>query len=605
MRRHPILTPLAAVLPLAALIATLPLWLQGPSCGHDFAFHLQSWLDAAAQFRHGTLAPEWAFSAAYNAGEPRFLFYPPLSWTLGALLTMLFPIAVVPALYTLLALTAAGLSMFRLARHFATTNAALLVATLYLANPYMLFNAFERTAYAELLAAAWLPLLLLAALRARPSMLELALPIALLWLTNAPAAVIGCYALAVIVILRLAIESFSPPQHPRTILRTAAAYLGGTLLGLTLPAFYLLPAAHERRFVQIAMAIIPNIRFQDNFLFGHDGDAIHDAVLHTASLISLGLLLVLGATLSWLALRAPERIPEIDSESPVAEKPRSFNSVTTALLALMICVSLLLTPLSTPLWNHLPDLAFLQFPWRFTSIVAAMLGVTLALVLRKLRIHPAVAISLALALAFALSRPAIRELRQPCPVPDRPAARAQQFALHRGVEPTDEYTPKDADNDVLRADDPPFWLSTNPASFAPHTTPNPYTIANPTLARPASEDATPAPPAAPLPTSAPFDLIVETPAPEFLILNLRRYPGWLVTVNGHASQPYVHDLRDDGLIVIPLDAGQSALHVTWHRGADQRIGTALTLLALIVCAALLLQRRSRSSAAHAPSRIRP
>jgi len=36
-----------------------------------------------------------------------------------------------------------------------------------MANPYMLFTAYERTAYAELLAAAWIPLLLLAVLRER------------------------------------------------------------------------------------------------------------------------------------------------------------------------------------------------------------------------------------------------------------------------------------------------------------------------------------------------------------------------------------------------------------------------------------------------------
>src|SRR5580698_6177125 len=91
----------------AALLATLPLILHGCSCGHDFDFHLQSWLDAAQQFRHGTLYPRWAFTPAFNAGEPRFLFYPPLSWMLGALLTFLVPIAALPALYTFLALTAA------------------------------------------------------------------------------------------------------------------------------------------------------------------------------------------------------------------------------------------------------------------------------------------------------------------------------------------------------------------------------------------------------------------------------------------------------------------------------------------------------------------
>ena len=39
------------LLPLAALIAVLPLILHGCSCGHDFDFHILNWLEAARQFR--------------------------------------------------------------------------------------------------------------------------------------------------------------------------------------------------------------------------------------------------------------------------------------------------------------------------------------------------------------------------------------------------------------------------------------------------------------------------------------------------------------------------------------------------------------------------
>ena len=127
-------------------------------------------MEAARQFSHGNLHPHWAFTPAFNAGEPRFVFYPPLSWYLGALLGLLLthlpgitPAAgwtAAPILFTWIALTASGFTMHRLARSFTSENAALLAATLYLANPYLLFTAFERSAYGELLAAAWIPLLL-------------------------------------------------------------------------------------------------------------------------------------------------------------------------------------------------------------------------------------------------------------------------------------------------------------------------------------------------------------------------------------------------------------------------------------------------------------
>ena len=49
-------------------------------------------LEAARQLSHGDFNPHWAFSPAFNAGEPRFVFYPPLSWRLVAALGLLLGI---------------------------------------------------------------------------------------------------------------------------------------------------------------------------------------------------------------------------------------------------------------------------------------------------------------------------------------------------------------------------------------------------------------------------------------------------------------------------------------------------------------------------------
>src|SRR5260370_46828 len=133
------------LIPVAAFLATLPLLIQGCSCGHDFDFHLLSWMEAARQFTHGNLHPHWAYTPAYNAGEPRFVFYPPLSWGLGALLGLLFPWTWIPILYTWLVLTASGLALHLLARDFASPTAALVAAILYTVNPYMPFTAYQRT----------------------------------------------------------------------------------------------------------------------------------------------------------------------------------------------------------------------------------------------------------------------------------------------------------------------------------------------------------------------------------------------------------------------------------------------------------------------------
>ena len=84
-----------------ACAVALPLVIRGNSCGHDFDFHLQSWLAVAQQWHHGVSYPHWIEVANYGAGEPRFVFYPPLTWVLGALLGIILPWAAVPATFTL------------------------------------------------------------------------------------------------------------------------------------------------------------------------------------------------------------------------------------------------------------------------------------------------------------------------------------------------------------------------------------------------------------------------------------------------------------------------------------------------------------------------
>ena len=564
----------------AAFLAVLPLLVRGTSCGHDFSFHLLNWMEVVTQWQHGTLRPWWAFHAAFGAGEPRFVFYPPLSWVLGAALGLVLPWAATPIAFTFVVLLVCGLTMRLLLRAFVSPTIALAGACIYVGNPYMLFVAFERTAYAELLAAAWMPLLLLAALRLKLKPLQIASVIALLWLTNAPAAVVGCYSLLCLGLVRVAFAA--RVQGLRTALHQAGTLVWATALGLAASAFYLVPAVVQRRFVQISMAVLPGMRPSDSFLFQHTSDPAHDAVLRTASWVAVGMLAAAAISLAVLLLlrRGPQQYRSMHTRGAAlhhgAAAERRFAIIATAILTLVI--AFLLTRYSGFIWAQAPELEFLQFPWRFLSmessaaVLLACLAVERVMYVRPSTVehlrHSTPALVLVCAVVCAASWATHAAYAQPCDDEDAPSAQRTLYVSGAGSPPTDEYTPTDADNDALKPALPPAWLSSN-------TDGPPDPSAHDDLI--ALEDGNP---------SHMAFYVQDAPTDRTLVVRLRQFAGWTVMVDGNAVTPTPE--RDDGLLSIPLSAhANHRVEVRYRWTTDEIAGLLISLGALI--AAVLLR----------------
>src|SRR5271168_3687739 len=242
------------------MLAIIPFFWFGIPSGHDLEFHMFSWMEVNSQWSHGIVYPRWASLAHWGYGEARFLFYPPASWTLGATLGAILPWTLVLA----------AASMYRLAREWLNPADALFAACLYALNPYHLLIVYWRSAYAELLAAALLPLFVLCLLRVydpnsgfRPA-LWLSLTLAAAWLTNAPAALMIHYStagLALLLAVMLVLKGGHKPGHElgqgppvaQPLLKTAAA----VLLGAGLVSFYLIPAIYEQRWINLAEVLSP------------------------------------------------------------------------------------------------------------------------------------------------------------------------------------------------------------------------------------------------------------------------------------------------------------------------------------------------------------
>ena len=580
-----------AIICLAALIATSPDLIRKTSCGHDFDFHLASWLDAQASWRHGLIYPHWAPSPNYGAGEPRFVFYPPLTWMLGAAFGLILPWKAVELAILFSFLAATGLATRLLARQTLGDGPATLAGCAALFSGYSMFTAYERSAFGELSGGFWIPLLLLLVFRDQNpqgslwrrtcdgSAVLLALVIAGAWLSNAPLGVMGSYLLAgVALTVALIQRSWAP------VLRSFIA----VTLGLGLSAIYLVPAAIEQRWVQIRQATDdPGLAIENSFLFGRHADPnleLHDVELWRVSAIAVAMigLTIICVFIAWRRGLLRQRSWWI----PLALIP--------------LVVLFLQLPFSLALWNSLPKLRFLQFPWRWLVVLEAPLGIFFASAIwptkRSLRI-----VAIAISFAAFLSITAVTTLvfHQYCDEEDKVDGMLSAWRSGQGFQGTDEYAPPGADNSLMAIGLPDACLVTNPAVVLASSDDGNVPAWDPANGHCDEIYAWQKQRFQRAPEH--LRLAADTPHAGYLVLHLRDYAAWKIGVNGevvalgasplYASLPH----RDDGLLVVPVPQGVVQLNVDWTITGDVVMGRLLSLISLGCLAVLYLIERKLSA----------
>ncbi len=553
---------------LVCMVIMLPFFWYGSASGHDFEFHADSWFDAAQQWKEGVWYPRWTAWTNHGFGEPRFIFYPPLSWIMGAALTRMVGLPWVPVYFIVLTQVFAGISAFALLKRLTSERAAILGAGCYVMNPNALLMTYIRSDFAEQLACAMFPLVLLGALTLcnylddceprLPDIVYFAIPFAGVWLSNAPAGVIVSYTVA------LLIGWATITQGSIRIAVRGALGLG---LGFLLTGFYLIPAAYEQRWVNIGQALSNGLLPWQNFLFTAIEDVEHTWFNWIASICALTLILLLGIT----ALLS-RRLRAWRSGS------NGLRSVWMALLVVGTGATVLMLRFTIPIWNHLPKLRFVQFPWRWMSIVALIFACFAAALCEKKR-------GWLLFVVVAVMSVPLGHLLVSNGWWDGDEMPTQYAAIERGTgfDGADEYDPVGDDHSDLPVGAPLVKIL------------------------PEGKASAEAPPA----KVQIFEwktenrsIRVEAKEEARVELRLLNYPAWKVEVNGKAVTPERMD--DFNVMVIPVAPGSSVIRVWFTRTMDRTIGISVSIVGVIVTLGLLVSGNKRkvrleSADSHGPA----
>lgn len=333
------------------VLYVLPLVRPGLPKNHDAELHTARFAAYHKAFAERHIPPRWASDLNYGYGTPLFIFYPPLSGSLGSFLHFLgvhFEVS-----YKILIASAfifAPVFFYLFVRQLFPPLPSFVASLFYGLAPYHFLDLYVRGAVAELLFLALVPLLFLAIELLRNK-------------TNVQTALFGGIIYGILIITHnIMALLFSPLALSYGFIRLtrnkkAIAYLVGMfLLGLGLSAFYWIPAVFEQKFTHSSLFIgkkylehFPTVGQLVASPWGFGPDVRKPGGLSP----QIGILPLVIALTGFLLYKR------------VGRKNRWLTLWAFGVLCLSIFFSL---QMSLPVWTRIGVMQKFEFPWRFTAV---------------------------------------------------------------------------------------------------------------------------------------------------------------------------------------------------------------------------------------------
>lgn len=333
----------------------------------DAELHIFRAAQLGTLIRSGVLIPRWAADFYYGYGYPIFNFYAPLTYYLANLLTLAVPDGAVLGvkMVFIAGFLAGGTGTYLTARDLTGSRAGGLIASVtFLFTPYIyLLDPHIRGVLAEFFAICMAPLTLWLLLRQINDPQSkwttwAAIGIAVTLLSHNLMAVMlgtlyGGFTIWQVLVVR------------RGGIRKLLISLIPHALGIGLSLWFWLPVALESSAVQLGNLVGDggHFDFRNHFIPARE-------------LFGASLPLDLGAVNPTLRYNAglAQWILALAGIGAIAVQGRKDTATAGFWALISIGLITLILPLSRPLWEALPPMAFIQFPWRLLGPLAVTLS---------------------------------------------------------------------------------------------------------------------------------------------------------------------------------------------------------------------------------------
>lgn len=320
------------------------------------AFRIQQMDKCIADFQ---IPCRWVPDAGYQYGYPQFNYYPPSVYYLGELFHLIgFQIIDAVKILFILGFVLSAITMFVLLRILFGNFPAIVGSVLYTYAPYRAVDVYVRGAMSEFWSFVFFPLIFWSLYRLIKSnknqyVIWLAVSVGLLLLTHNLMSMVFLPIAAIWGIFWIVIEK-NWKILPKVIL--------GGLLGLGLAAFFTLPVVFEKQYAHTESMLGGYFDYRQHFVdvrqlflsnyFGYGSSWLgpnDDLSLSTGTIhVLAGLIAILLGIYFF-------------------KKEKKISIMTFVLAVVDLLVLFMTHQKSTPIWDVLPFLWYLQFPWRLLA----------------------------------------------------------------------------------------------------------------------------------------------------------------------------------------------------------------------------------------------